>query len=196
VNCFYHQNEPAIGICKSCGKGVCRECAVDFTQGLACRGRCEDDVQTRIRQINDYDKVLAQNREQTEQAQKNLTEDKSARGKHEADRATWRKAMSDYESKYSPSSERSTAIPADEVVDSDKHYDLYCSERQAETVVYPDVRIKGLRQLFKKRQFEVGADFYEVEQSNGQIVFIARMGLIKFCETGTTLNCRPVSQHA
>jgi hypothetical protein len=44
MRCFYHQDKEAIGSCKSCGKGLCPECAVDMVRGLACRGRCENDV--------------------------------------------------------------------------------------------------------------------------------------------------------
>jgi len=44
MKCFYHQQRDAVGSCKSCGKGLCPECAVDLGKGLACRGRCEEDV--------------------------------------------------------------------------------------------------------------------------------------------------------
>ena len=48
MHCFYHQQEEAVGSCKSCGKGLCSECAADLGKGLACRGRCEDDVRAVI----------------------------------------------------------------------------------------------------------------------------------------------------
>lgn len=44
MKCFYHDDRDAIGICKSCGRGLCRECCFEFRKGLACRGRCEDDA--------------------------------------------------------------------------------------------------------------------------------------------------------
>ncbi|HEX4140249.1 MAG TPA: hypothetical protein VHY09_07870 [Candidatus Methylacidiphilales bacterium] len=44
MNCFYHQTVPAVGTCKSCGKGLCPQCALDFGTGLACRGRCEEQA--------------------------------------------------------------------------------------------------------------------------------------------------------
>lgn len=44
MRCFYHQEKEAVGSCKSCGKGLCVECAADLGKGLACRGRCEADV--------------------------------------------------------------------------------------------------------------------------------------------------------
>ena len=51
MRCFYHQDREAIGSCKSCGKGLCPECAVDLGKGLACRGRCEADAQAVIQLI-------------------------------------------------------------------------------------------------------------------------------------------------
>ena len=52
MHCFYHENKEAVGTCKSCGKGLCRECVVDLGKGLACRGRCETDVQGMIQLID------------------------------------------------------------------------------------------------------------------------------------------------
>src|ERR1043166_3474197 len=52
MRCFYHQDKDAVGSCKSCGKGLCSECAVDLGRGLACRGRCESDVQAVISLID------------------------------------------------------------------------------------------------------------------------------------------------
>ena len=44
MNCFSHQNEPAIGICKACQKAVCVSCAIDTGRGLACSAECENEV--------------------------------------------------------------------------------------------------------------------------------------------------------
>jgi hypothetical protein len=44
MKCFHHGDCDAVGTCKSCGKGVCRECMVDMGKGLACRDQCEQDV--------------------------------------------------------------------------------------------------------------------------------------------------------
>jgi hypothetical protein len=52
MRCYYHENKEAVGTCKSCGKGLCRECAVDLGKGLACRGRCETDAQAVIQLID------------------------------------------------------------------------------------------------------------------------------------------------
>ena len=50
MRCFYHQDQEAVGICKSCAKGLCNECCADVGKGLACKTRCEIDVRT----LNDY----------------------------------------------------------------------------------------------------------------------------------------------
>src|SRR2546430_6742511 len=44
MRCYYHHGKEAVGICKSCYKALCTECAVDIGKGLACKGRCEGDA--------------------------------------------------------------------------------------------------------------------------------------------------------
>jgi hypothetical protein len=44
MECFTHRGAPAVGTCRACLRGLCRECAAEQRLGLACRGRCEDDV--------------------------------------------------------------------------------------------------------------------------------------------------------
>lgn len=43
MHCFTHPEIYAIGICLTCGRGVCRDCAAEAAAGrmVACRGRCE-----------------------------------------------------------------------------------------------------------------------------------------------------------
>src|SRR5205823_2168271 len=41
------------GLCKSCARGICVDCAVDIGHGLACRDRCEDRSRA-ILQITEY----------------------------------------------------------------------------------------------------------------------------------------------
>ena len=52
MKCFYHRDRDAVGSCKSCGKGLCSECAVDLGKGLACHGRCEEDAKAVIALID------------------------------------------------------------------------------------------------------------------------------------------------
>jgi hypothetical protein len=44
MKCFYHESADAVGTCKHCHRGVCRECAAERDGGIACRGRCEASV--------------------------------------------------------------------------------------------------------------------------------------------------------
>jgi hypothetical protein len=44
MKCFYHSDRDAVAVCKSCSRGICRECCADVPPGVACRGKCEADV--------------------------------------------------------------------------------------------------------------------------------------------------------
>jgi hypothetical protein len=41
MNCINHANIAAVGICKVCGRALCRDCLVETAGGIACKGRCE-----------------------------------------------------------------------------------------------------------------------------------------------------------
>jgi hypothetical protein len=45
VKCYYDERD-AVGVCKYCGRGVCHESGVTVAKGLACKGRCEAEVET------------------------------------------------------------------------------------------------------------------------------------------------------
>ena len=40
MNCFNHENVPAVGVCQACGKGLCRNCASETAKGLICAAPC------------------------------------------------------------------------------------------------------------------------------------------------------------
>ena len=44
MNCFYHPEAVAVGICKNCQRGLCPSCAAELDNGIGCRGRCEGAV--------------------------------------------------------------------------------------------------------------------------------------------------------
>jgi hypothetical protein len=46
MQCFLHPNDSAVGICKSCGKGICRACAIQVDRGLACSDACKPFVES------------------------------------------------------------------------------------------------------------------------------------------------------
>ena len=44
MNCYYHPDQPAIGLCKHCQRGLCVNCAADVDGSLACKNRHEEQV--------------------------------------------------------------------------------------------------------------------------------------------------------
>jgi sulfite exporter TauE/SafE len=44
MNCYYHPNQPAVGICKHCQRGLCTDCLVEVDDSLACKDRHEEQV--------------------------------------------------------------------------------------------------------------------------------------------------------
>jgi hypothetical protein len=70
-------------------------------------------------------------------------------------------------------------------VDITKRYDVYCVEHGLRTVVHRNVLFKGTRSLFgRDDRFDVLSQFIELEQPNGQVVFVGRHGIVRFCEHG------------
>jgi hypothetical protein len=46
MKCFYHPSVDAVASCKSCCRGLCRECIAEVGLSCSCRDRCETDVAT------------------------------------------------------------------------------------------------------------------------------------------------------
>ncbi len=44
MECFKHTKIAAVGICKSCYKAVCKDCAIEVPHGLACSPECAIEV--------------------------------------------------------------------------------------------------------------------------------------------------------
>ena len=82
--------------------------------------------------------------------------------------------------------------PQSELIDIGKRYDVYCSGWKSETVVHRNVRFKAPKWLFAKNRSDLPSEFVELEQADGQTIFVARYSIIKFCEPGTTPDSRPV----
>lgn len=70
------------------------------------------------------------------------------------------------------------------MIDVSKRYDVYCRDVDGEAV-YRNVRFKGVRNLFKEREFGL-AEFMEIEQVDGATIFIRRHSIARFCEHGVT----------
>jgi len=48
MRCYNHPENNAIGICKNCNKGLCKDCLTELENGIACTATCIDEV----KQIN------------------------------------------------------------------------------------------------------------------------------------------------
>jgi hypothetical protein len=81
-----------------------------------------------------------------------------------------------------------SAKPRRDLVDISKRYDVYCTEQTHEVVVYRNALFKGTRGLLPKYLDDSLSEFVELEQADGQAIFIARYSVIKFCEPGVTPN--------
>ena len=44
MNCYYHPEKSAVGLCKYCQRGLCSECGANAGDSLACRGLHEEQV--------------------------------------------------------------------------------------------------------------------------------------------------------
>ena len=57
MECFNHESQAAVGICKSCFKAICRSCAIELKHGLACSEECATDV-SEYNQMNEKGKKI------------------------------------------------------------------------------------------------------------------------------------------
>jgi hypothetical protein len=69
-------------------------------------------------------------------------------------------------------------------IDISKRYDVYCNERGIQIVVYRNTLIKGIRRLLSDQKFDFTSDFIELEQANGQTVYVSKMAVLKLCKPG------------
>jgi hypothetical protein len=83
--------------------------------------------------------------------------------------------------------------PEPDSIDTNKRYDVYCTERNQEVVVYRNARFKGLKRLYQTAQYDIVAQFIELEQADGQTIFLSRTSIIKFCEHGLTPSAETIS---
>ena len=89
-------------------------------------------------------------------------------------------------SKLSPNAE--PLKPLRDSIDTSKRYDVYCTERDQEVVVYRNALFKGTKALHPQNRCDTLAQFMELEQADGQTIFVALYSVIKFCESGVVPN--------
>jgi len=78
--------------------------------------------------------------------------------------------------------------PQGEAVDLGKRYDVYCTDWSQGVTVYRNACFKGIKHLFPKSQYDAYAGFVEIEQGDGQMLFISRSSIIRFCEHSVSPN--------
>jgi hypothetical protein len=83
--------------------------------------------------------------------------------------------------------------PKQDSIDTSKRYDVYCNERNQEIMVYRHALFKGIKKLYEARQYDFISEFMELEQADGQTIFLSRSSIIKFCEHGVTPNAETIS---
>ena len=86
-----------------------------------------------------------------------------------------------------PQPETNQPEPMLDSLDTRKRYDVYCSERNQDIVVYRNVLFKGRRKLFSAGAYDFASEFIELEQSNGQTVYLSSRSVHKFCEHGAEI---------
>ena|SRR6266446_2205750 len=48
MNCYNHQERPAVGMCMNCGRGLCPDCVKRVVGRTSCAGSCAEE----LREIN------------------------------------------------------------------------------------------------------------------------------------------------
>ena len=76
--------------------------------------------------------------------------------------------------------------PRDPVSTSER-YDVYCVERNHKITVHRNVRFKSVKGLFPRNDFDQWSDFVELEQPDGQTVFVSKSMITRFCPAGAKL---------
>lgn len=44
MECFTHSTAPAVGVCKACGKAICKSCTIDLGIAIACCEQCAKEA--------------------------------------------------------------------------------------------------------------------------------------------------------
>jgi ATP-dependent Clp protease ATP-binding subunit ClpA len=74
-----------------------------------------------------------------------------------------------------------------DAIDTSKRYDVFCGEWSQQMVVYRNALFKGRSRLLSTREHDFGSEFLELEQSNGQTVYVSLHSVRKFCEHGAEI---------
>jgi hypothetical protein len=76
--------------------------------------------------------------------------------------------------------------PSEDEIDKSKRYDIYSTLRGNEVIVYHNVLIKGKKTMFPADdKFRFTDTFVELQQANGETIYINRHAILAICEHGT-----------
>lgn len=108
--------------------------------------------------------------------------------------ATRQNILRELDPNYSPAMSQKPEPPKSQHVpiDVSRRYDVYCQEGDKE-VIYRNALFKGVKTLLQKHEYHVLSEYLELEQADGQTIFIARSSVIKFCEHGATPGSETIS---
>lgn len=73
-------------------------------------------------------------------------------------------------------------------IDTSLRYDIYSNDAGQRVKIYRNVSIRGLRKFPIDDSDDSGIDFIEMEQSNGQNIYLSARTVFKFCEHGTDID--------
>jgi hypothetical protein len=72
-------------------------------------------------------------------------------------------------------------------VDTSKRYDVYCSERNGQVIVYRNALFRERRKLLSTEKHDFGCEYLVLEQSNGHAVYLCLHSVLRFCEHGAAI---------
>jgi len=85
-------------------------------------------------------------------------------------------------------------LPPEPQIDISKRYDVYCFEPDRQIVVYRNALFKGTATLLPHPGGRMHfPDYIELEQANGQSMFLPRSSIFRFCLPGTTFVGEPAA---
>jgi hypothetical protein len=73
-------------------------------------------------------------------------------------------------------------------INIEQRYDIYCRDGGQKIVLYRNALFKGKKNLFKTQRFDAFGEFLEIEQGNGQIAYISRTTIVRFCAVGGNIS--------
>lgn len=71
-----------------------------------------------------------------------------------------------------------------EPVDTEKRYDIFCSDRSTGTTEYRNARFKGVKALFARSTADTLSEFIELELEDGKTICVSKYSILRFQEHG------------